>query len=194
MNQDVTVREVIDDTYVGVSPSDGVRETVELLLRDGAPVAVVLEGSEAVGVCSDRDVLAMLVEGEDPGSATVDDAMTASVPTIPPDRTLAEARDRMATRSANWLVVTAGGEPLGVLTEHDLLAGSTLGGTETASVADETAGQAAVVAETTAAGNDAETAQQDSFDDQGICEICGALTHDLSAFNGQLRCADCRDV
>ena len=32
------------------------------------------------------------------------------------------------------------------------------------------------------------------FSDQGICERCGALTSELASFNGQLLCADCRDV
>lgn len=194
MQRDVTVREVMDDTYVGVSEADGVLETVELLLTEGTTVAVVLQGSEAVGVCTERDVLAMLVRGGDPAEATVGDVMTDVVPTIRPDRTLAEARDRMTAETVHWLVVESGDGPLGVIAEHDLLAGSTLGAeTESGPVADEP-GEAAVVAGSTATGSDQETASEDSFEDQGICEVCGTLTHDLAAFNGQLRCADCRNI
>jgi hypothetical protein len=58
----------------------------------------------------------------------------------------------------------------------------------------EPPGEGTVVAGSTATGSESQTASEDSFDDQGICEVCGALTHDLSAFNGQLRCADCRNV
>lgn len=194
MELDVTVREVMDDAYVGVSESDGVLETVELLLNEGAAVAIALQGSEVVGVCTERDVLAMLVRGEEPDATTVGDVMTASVPTIRSDRTLAEARDRMMTEGTRWLVVVDGDEPRGVVTEHDLLVGTALSAESTGrSVADE-ANEPAVVTGSTATASESETASEDAFEDQGICEVCGTLTHDLSSFNGQLRCADCRTV
>ena len=50
MNENVTVREVMEREFVGVSESDGVLETSELLLREGSDLAVVLRGSEPVGV------------------------------------------------------------------------------------------------------------------------------------------------
>lgn len=193
MQRDVTVREVMDDTYVGVSESDGLLETVELLLSEGAPVAVVLQGSDVVGVCADRDVLELLVGGSDPDNVTVGDVMTDAVYTVRPDRSLAEARDRMTSRATGWLVVTAGKEPLGVVTERDLLAGSALGG-ETTTGTTEATEETVTVAESSATTTQSQTATDDAFEDQGICEVCGTLTHDLAAFNGQLRCADCRNV
>lgn len=193
MHRDVTVREVMDDTYVGVNESDGLLETVELLLSEEVPVAVVLQGSDVVGGVTDRDVMGEIVEGTDPSAATVGDAMTGTVHTIRPDRSLAEARDRMTTRATGWLVVTDGDRPLGIVTERDLLAGSALGA-EGATETDEVTADTVAVAEATATGSATETTTEDSFDDQGICEVCGTLTHDLAAFNGQLRCADCRSV
>jgi predicted transcriptional regulator len=193
MRRDVTVREVMDDAYVGVSESDDLLETVELLLSEGAPVAIVLQGGDAVGVCAPRNVLALLVEGGDPASSTVGDAMTDRVHTIRPDRSIAEARGRMTARAAGWLVVTGGEGPMGVVTEQDLLAGSALGG-ETAAEGREGADVPAAVAESNVGEASAETAATGAFEDQGICEVCGSLTHDLAAFNGQLRCADCRTV
>ena len=193
MNADVTVREVMDREYVGVSESDDLVETVELMLREDADTALVLRGQEPVGVLTDRDVLALLVEGPAPETASVGDAMTASVPTVDATESLPEAADRMAARSARWLVVTepTAGEPLGLLTEHDLLESSRhaaeTGPEATASVGVD-AGRG------TAMATESETEAQDSFQDQGICERCGALTRDLAGLNGQLLCADCRDI
>lgn len=193
MQRDVTVREVMDDTYVGVSAGDDVLETADLLLSEGAAVAVVQEGSEVVGGLAPRDVMELIVDGTDPGAATVADAMTEAVRTIQPDRSLADARDRMTARATGWLVVTDGDGPAGVVTERDLLAGSTLhseGTTEPGAAA----GDAGAVPAAGAAAGEGETAAEDAFEDQGICEICGSLTHDLASFNGQLRCTDCRSV
>jgi len=195
MNQNVTVREVMEREFVGVSESDGVLETVELLLREEADLAVVLHGSEPVGAVTDRDVLGHLVDGSDPATATVEDVMTTSVPTISAEKTLPEARDRMSSWSTGWLVVSDGGEPDGVVTEHDILATSTLGTEATARdpvATDQEMRQQAAAASATA--TEGQSAASDAFDDQGICEQCGSLARDLSSFNGQLLCADCRDI
>jgi len=191
MNTDVTVRELMDREYVGVSESDDLVDTVELLLREDAETAVVQRGGEHVGVLTERDILSMLVEGPDPNEATVADAMTESVPTVSPDATLDGAADEMSTRSAGRLVVTNGAEPLGVITEQDLLASRTYG-TEATSLAEEPAERQPVTAMEAEAGTATETGE--SYQDQSICEGCGTLTSDLASFNGQLLCADCRDI
>lgn len=193
MQRDVPVREVMDREFVAASPSDELLETVELLLREEAEPAVVLEGSEFVGVLGDRDALAAFVGG-DAASATVGDAMTDSVPTAAPDETLDEARDRMATWSTRWLVVAEGAEPQGVVTEHDVLAGTAIGSEaetteDVAPAQEELAGTG-----TTAAAAEANASAAGGFEDQGICEKCGTLNRDLTSFNGALLCADCRDV
>jgi len=195
MNENVTVREVMEREFVGVSESDDVLETTELLLREDADLAVVLRGAEPVGVVTDRDVLAHLVSGRDPASATVEDVMTESVPTVSADQTLPEARDRMASWSTSWLVVSDGSEPDGIVTQHDILATSTLGSEATATEGRERQqGMQQQMAATTNAAANSQSATDDAFDEQGICEMCGALTRDLSSFNGQLLCVDCRDI
>lgn len=194
MNRDVSVQEVMDREYLAASESDGLLEVVEVMLREEREPAVVLRGSDPVGILTDRDVLAMLVDGDDAVSdASVGDAMTETVPTIDPDETLAAARDRMASWSTHWLVVSDGGEPDGVVTEHDVLSTSTLG---TEADATETPAEPAeqFVGASGTATTDANAAESDTFEDQSICEMCGSFSHDLSAINGQLLCADCRDI
>ena len=196
MNENVTVREVMEREVLGVSESDSVLETAELLIREDADLAVVVRGAEPVGVVTDRDVLAHVVDGGDPETATVEDVMTESVPTVPAEETLPEARDQMSALSSSWLVVSDGGAPDGVVTGDDLLATSTLG-TEATATERETRQQTVQEQMTAAASNASNStgsAADDAFDEQGICEMCGALTRDLTSFNGQLLCADCRDI
>lgn len=192
MNADVTVREVMNQEYVGVSEPDELIETVELLLREEAEVAIVLRGSEPIGVVTERDILALLVEGPDPETATVEEAMTASVPTVAPETSLERATDEMSARSASVLIVTDGDEPLGIITKEDLLTSRTVhpGGAE--QTVETTAPAAGAVAATEATTESGEPV--DAFEEQGICEVCGSLTRDLSSFNGQLLCAECRDM
>lgn len=197
MNADVSVRELMDREYIGVSESDDLLETVELLLRENEDTAIVQRGSEHIGVLTQRDILAMLVEGPPPEEATVGDAMTQSVQTVGPDMSLDGAADEMSTRSTRRLVVTNGTEPLGVIHERDLLDSRTYqSGSGSAEVADrptETESVATMeAATTTEAGTTAETAE--SYSEQSICEGCGKLSSELSSFNGQLLCPDCREM
>lgn len=188
MNAEITVRDMMNREYVGVSESDDLVETVELLLREEAEAALVLRGSEPVGVLTERDVLALVVEGPAPAEATVADAMTESVPTVTPDTPLSKAADKMSAQDARRLVVSDRGEPLGIITEHDLLASRT--------PQPEAATPESIVAGTggTAMAADTQREETDNYQDQSICEGCGTLTGDLASFNGQLLCSDCRDI
>lgn len=192
MDSELTVREIMDREYVGVTESDGLVETVELLLEEDKETAVVLHGSEHVGVVTERNILSTLVDGPDPSEATVGDVMSEHVPTVSPETTVSAAADQLSTQSARRLVVTNGSEPEGVLTQNDLLVGRNYpteqDTTSTASgevLAEETIG---------GAGTATTPPAEDEFEDQGICEVCGTLTHDLTSFNGQLLCADCREM
>lgn len=197
MNADVPVRELMDREYLGVSRSDDLLDTVELLLTEDSEVAIVQRGSEHVGVLTERDVLSLLVEGPPPADATVGDAMTESVPTIQPDRTLDHAADEMSTQATRRLVVTNGTEPLGVITERDLLDSRAYHRASdeedvTEAVAEQPSTTAMEKTPETGPTTDVESSRE--YSDQSICEGCGRLTSDLASFNGQLLCPNCRDM
>ncbi|MFB6185197.1 MAG: cyclic nucleotide-binding/CBS domain-containing protein [Haloarculaceae archaeon] len=198
MNGDVTVQEMMDREYVGVSESDALLDTCEVMLREGAESVVVLRGSHPVGVMTERDVLAHLVDGGEPSRATVGDVMSESVPTVDPDRPLSAAADEMSAQSTKRLVVTDGDEPVGVITEHDVVTTASLG-PELEERPDADTGlnihtQQSNVNADSGAVTQKPADRETGYEDQGICEVCGTLSRDLSAFNGQLLCADCRDI
>ncbi|MFC7250276.1 CBS domain-containing protein [Halomicroarcula sp. GCM10025324] len=191
MNDSVTVREVMDREFLGASESDDLHETTELLLESDDEAVLVLRGNDPVGCVTRDDILTHLLGNGETSAATIGDVMRDSLPAIEPDARLPEARDTMTSRSTSWLLVVEDGEPLGTLTASDILSTSLLEGEVTDSVEEPvqlgTTGQAATTDGTTSIA-------EDNFDDQGICSACGTLTQNLSSFNGQLLCADCRDV
>ncbi|QSG08353.1 CBS domain-containing protein [Halapricum desulfuricans] len=187
MNGDVTVQEAMTRDYVGVSGSDSVRDTAKLLLEEETPGAVVLKGREPIGIVTASDALSCHV-GDESADAAVTECMSDVVPEVAPDQPIEAAVDELFAQSATMLVVTDnGGEPLGVLTQRDVIAATTFTPSEVSS--EQNAEPARLESESQAPAD-----ADGGYSEQGICERCGALTSDLVSFNGQLLCPDCREV
>ena len=178
MSSAVTVREVMTREFLGVSESDGVAETVELLLAEGAACAIVLRGRDPVGTLSERDALSLVTSDADPATATVADVMSDGVVQVPSHDSLTAAAGRMGREGVRWLLAVEDEDPIGVVTAHDIVVASTM------------------VPETdTATGPRSDTTDPaGGYDTQGICEACGVLANDLVNANGQLICGNCRET
>lgn len=181
---EVTVTEVMTREYVGVSESDSLIETVELLLREESDAAIVQRGTDCVGVLTERDILRAVVENPQLSETTVGEVMTEQVRTVAPEESVSGAVAEMTTEGDGRFVVSNGTEPLGLLTERDLLTAQRY-----------QTGESAPDATRRESLNAVEHAETESgFHDQSICEACGSLSSDLGAFNGQLLCPECRSL
>lgn len=170
-----TVRDVLVPEFVGASESDPVPASARLLLEEGTDHLVVLRGTDPVGVVSTRDLLGRFLAG-DATETTLGDVMTTDYETISSDVSVDAAADRFVGSSQPLLVVD-NDEPIGILTERDLLTAPHGDPYEEALPVDETSDNTE---------NDAAS--------QGICEACGAFTRSLAVTDGRSLCADCLDV
>jgi signal-transduction protein with cAMP-binding, CBS, and nucleotidyltransferase domain len=165
----------------GVSEGDSVAGVADLVMDAGVGGAVVLRGTEPVGMLDARDVVALVADGRDAEAVTAGDVMDAPATTIDPDSPLREAVSTFASRDLRRLVVTDGDEVVGTISEHDVIAAQ-------ATFPDSEAEEAPVAVAGSEAGGD------DRFSTQSVCEACGALAGNLTSVNGQLLCADCREM
>ena len=186
MNAELTVREVMDREFVGVSESDDVRSVAELLLEEGAECAVVLRGQEPIGLLTERDVLSVVSEGRDPETVPVGDVVVGPPPTVAPDSGVGVAVDAMTARGSRRLLVVEGGV-VGLVTEHDLLSATTIERYDDSTEVDPAVNGDALDA-------DRAVTTDRAVSDQSICQECGALSRGLLELDGQLLCPDCRDV
>lgn len=177
MNDNVTLGEVANPDFVGVSETDSLLGTVRLLAADGGRSAVVMRGREPVGTVCAADVFALLARGGSVAETRVESVMSEPPPTLAPTQSLADAAAALAGAPGGTLLVAAGAtaEPLGTVTARELVA---------AGVASAPANAPAV----------ATGAEPSAYSEQSICEVCGALAPELASYNGQLICADCRGV
>ena len=178
MNGDLTVGDVMTREFVGVSEGDAIDGVADLMVEAGVEGAVVLRGSEPAGMLDARDVLALVAAGSDPGEVTAGVAMSEVV-TVPPDAAVREAVSRFSAADVRRLAVVEDGRVAGTVSEHDVLT-ARWARPEVATEPPIAAGEAA--------------APDDRYSTQSVCEACGSLAETLSAVNGQLLCADCRDI
>jgi CBS domain-containing protein len=207
MESDVTVREVITREYVGVSESDTVQATVELMRSEQASSVLVLRGNEPVGILTEYDVLEVVASGEDPGETPVSAVMSSPVESVSADVPLTDAAGMMSGENIRNLLVEASetGEVLGVLTDRDIIAAvaslqrtARRGGdaglpSESARSAGGTERKSGVDTTASTVTNEA-VANEATYVTQGVCEECGSLSETLYDTNGQLVCPDCRGV
>ncbi len=103
-------------------------DAVELMHENGIGALLVVreteEGSKAVGLLTERDVIAALALGADPGRAKVKYYMTPweNVITVTPDTPLVEALKVMIDNGIRHLVVVSGDRVVGILSMRDICA------------------------------------------------------------------------
>ncbi|MFB6105760.1 MAG: CBS domain-containing protein [Halobacteriaceae archaeon] len=191
MDDTVTLREVASREFVGVSESDTVRGTVELLAADGDAAAVVMRGTDAVGSVTPRDVFAFLATGGDPATTRVTEVMSDPPERLSADATVADAVAAFG-EDTGWRVVVVDpetGEPIGTVGPRDVVTTGTVERGRPAATGEVGTGTAA-----TAGAETRREPAEDEYATQSICEGCGSLARDLTNVDGQLLCADCRDV
>lgn len=202
----LALRDVMTQEFVGVSESDDLLDAVALLREEDTTSAIVLRGSEPVGVLSAANVLDLVLEGRDLGSVVVSDVMENSPRALPQDAPLAEAAAVMGRTGDPRVLVTEEETVRGVVEARDIapaVAGRTNPGTEgpgnargvgsgtAVEVADATADEYANAGTTDEYANASDAGD---YAEQGVCESCGSLATELADVNGRLLCTDCRSV
>ncbi|MHC3437745.1 CBS domain-containing protein [Natrialbaceae archaeon A-gly3] len=191
METELSVRDALTKEYVGVNESDTLLDVVRLMRRERSGCALVLRGSEAVGIVTEWDVLDLVAEEGDAGETTVGEVMSTPVQTIGADRSLTDAADVMTRENFRNLVVEDDSGLLGVLTQRDVIA---VAGSFQPTTMTSSPGQGVSAASTPSADEGMIPNGGDEYTTQSVCEACGSLAESLFESNGQLLCADCRTV
>lgn len=178
MNDDVTLREIVRQEFVGVTESDTVAETLSLLADEREACAVVLRSGQAIGIAAPPD-LYHAVAAHDLETTPITAVMRDPPPTLAPGDHVEAASKLLVEADTPRILVTDDGDVVGLIDARDVLAV-------------KTARPDAAPMESTVTGPPEPTGER--YSSQSICERCGSLSRELSEFNGQLLCPDCRSV
>lgn len=180
----LSVRDLLSRDFVGVSESDTVQGAVELMRDDGETGAVVLHGSEPVGIVSAGDIMDCIASGQALDSTPVSEIMRREPPDISPESTVDDAATILARTGGEHVLVADDEGVVGVISARDL-----------ATLTRDTSGMESEMELTAQVGDHGQdTAVDTEYSTQSICEVCGSLSRDLMNVNGQLLCPDCRSV
>jgi len=181
----VTLADVMNRDFVGVSESDDIVAAARTMRGAGESTAVVLRGSEPVGVVTAVDALDHFVDGGT--NETIADVMGPAPPTLRPEADVDDATTALSRTETDALLVANGDGILGVVTARDIATVPRGPG--------EAETTAAVVAQAAEGSGSAKAVEEpDSYSAQSICEACGGLARNLTDVNGQLLCPECKGM
>jgi CBS domain-containing protein len=105
-----------------VGPGHTLRHAATCMARKGVGAAVVVDPEgEGPGIITERDVLLSVADGQDPDTERVEGHLTADVVLAAPDWSLEQAAAAMVRGGFRHLLVTEGGETIGVLSVRDIV-------------------------------------------------------------------------
>jgi CBS domain-containing protein len=116
-----TVRQRMTSDVVTIKPGTSVIDAARKMIdEEKGPLPIVAE-QRAVGVVTDRDLIAHVVaEGRDVRSTSVDDVASRNLVTIAPDEDITEARRLMAQNQVDRVLVVEGDRLVGIISEADI--------------------------------------------------------------------------
>jgi CBS domain-containing protein len=199
MREDVTLRDAMTREFVGVSESDTVSATAELLAAEEAEGAVVLRGEQPVGQLTATALLGAMADGADPAATPVSEVMADPPPVLPPDAAIGEAALALS-QEHDWRVLVGadGGEGVaGTVDARDVLTAGLIGpenGDPDLRTVTDTEAEIEGAPSELDDRVSATDVSVNAFAEQSICEGCGALARDVRNVDGRALCANCRET
>ncbi len=116
----VAIRAVMSTSLVSVSPAASVAEAATVMATNKVGAALVMDGERLAGIFTERDILRALGEHFDAAGHRVEQWMTPSPTSLPPDATTGEALDLMLDRGFRHVPVVDGDHVIGIVSMRDV--------------------------------------------------------------------------
>jgi CBS domain-containing protein len=115
------VREVMTANPVVVPKDASILEAARLMRDRGIGDVIVIDGDEAEGIVTDRDIVIRAVaEGSDPGRVRVEEVLSGELAVVAPDDPVERAIELMREKAIRRIPVVEAGKPVGVVSIGDL--------------------------------------------------------------------------
>jgi CBS domain-containing protein len=114
------ISEIMTKAAVTDSVDDTLAEAARRMWEQQTGSLLVMDGERLLGIVTERDLLRVIAQGQDPTKVTLKDVMRTDVITIGPTTRLKEAAKVMATKWIRHLPIVEGGKVVGIVSQRDL--------------------------------------------------------------------------
>ncbi len=119
---DVKVSDLMTKAAVTDAPDDTLAEAAAKMRSQQTGSLLIMEGDTLAGIVTERDVLKVVGDGQDPKAVALRDVMTKDPVTVDPNSSIQEAAKIMFDKWFRHLPVTTGdGKVVGIISLRDLL-------------------------------------------------------------------------
>ncbi|HWL90705.1 MAG TPA: CBS domain-containing protein [Actinomycetota bacterium] len=115
------VKEVMTTEPITLDRDASLVEAARVMRDRGIGDVIVVEGDDAEGIVTDRDIVIRAVaEGVDPNTTRLGQVVTADLASVAPDDPVERAIELMREKAVRRLPVLDGGKPVGMISLGDL--------------------------------------------------------------------------
>jgi len=181
METAIPVRDVMTRPVITIDADIDVLTAAKRMALANVGCLIVVAGEKPIGILTERDLVKKIVaKASDPQAVKVGDVMSSPLVTISSEASLRDAASLMLKSCVKRLPVTSNGRLVGIITDTDLVSGSSLGLSD-------------VLSDLLEMHRESIHFQEARGVVRGICEVCGQLSDTLESVNGELLCWSCRD-
>jgi len=181
METEIPVRDIMTRQVITADAELDILSAAKKMGSANVGCLIIVSCDSPSGILTERDLVKKVVAlGIDPRSLKVAEVMSSPVVSIEPDASLHEAAALMLRSGVKRLPVIFQGTLVGIITDTDLVSGSSLGLNE-------------ILGDLLEMHKESIHFEQPRGVVRGICEVCGQLSDTLESVNGELLCWSCRD-
>jgi CBS domain-containing protein len=181
METEIPVRDIMTRPVITAYAELDILSAAKKMSSANVGSLIVVSGSKPTGILTERDLVKkVLAQGTDPRSLKVAEVMSAPLVSIEPDASLREAAALMLHSGVKRLPVISQGKLVGIITDTDLVSGSSLGLNE-------------VLSDLMEMHKESIHFELPQGLARGICEVCSQFSDNLQNVDGELLCWSCRD-
>ena len=115
------VKEVMTTGPITLDRDASLAEAARVMRDRGIGDVIVVEGDDAEGIVTDRDIVIRgVAEGADPNSTRLGQVVSGDLTSVAPDDPVERALELMREKAVRRLPVLEGGKPVGVVSLGDL--------------------------------------------------------------------------
>jgi CBS domain-containing protein len=121
-----TVEESMNNYVLTVGPDETLDRGAQAMIERKCGSAMVVKGSDFVGIVTERDVLRAVAHGRVPWATRIKEVMTADPVCVPPDTEIGDAIRIMIEGGFRHLPIVKDGDLVGLVSLRELLKASAL--------------------------------------------------------------------